>query len=123
MAVLLVAVGGALGSVSRWAMQELLAGRSAVFPTATFLINVSGCFLIGAFASAAAAHADWSPAWRLLFPIGFVGAYTTFSTYELEIFRLLERGEWAMGALYFFASNLAGFAGIAAGIWAGKRLA
>jgi CrcB protein len=92
-------------------------------PTATFLINVSGCFLIGAFASAAAAHADWSPAWRLLFPIGFVGAYTTFSTYELEIFRLLERGEWAMGALYFFASNLAGFAGIAAGIWAGKRIA
>jgi CrcB protein len=123
MAVLLVAVGGALGSVSRWAVQELLAGRSAVFPTATFLINVSGCFLIGAFASAAAVHADWSPVWRLLFPIGFVGAYTTFSTYQLEIFRLLERGEWAMGALYFFASNLAGFAGIAAGIWAGKRIA
>lgn len=120
---LLVGLGGALGAVARWAMQELFAGRSAVFPTATFLINVSGCFLIGAFASAAASHAGWSPGWRLLFPIGFVGAYTTFSTYQLEIFRLLERGEWALGLLYFAASNLAGFAGIAAGLWAGKRLA
>lgn len=120
---LLVGAGGALGAVARWGVQELLAGRSAVFPTATFLINVSGCFFIAAFASAAASHAAWSPAYRLLFPIGFVGAYTTFSTYQLEIFRLLERGEWGMGLLYFGASNVAGFAGIAAGIWAGRQLA
>lgn len=120
---LLVGAGGALGAVARWAVQELFAGRGALFPTATFLINVSGCFFIGAFASAAATHAAWSPGWRLLFPVGFVGAYTTFSTYQLEIFQLLERGEWPTSLLYFVASNVAGFGGIAAGLWAGRQLA
>ena len=119
---LLVAVGGALGAVARWLVQEWLLPRSIIFPTSTFVINVSGCFLIGAFVAAAAGHAGWPEELRLLFPIGFVGAYTTFSSYQLQLFQLIERGAWGTAAAYFTGSNLAGFAGVALGVYLGKRI-
>src|SRR5713101_4500178 len=105
----LVALGGALGALARWAVQEWLAPQSAWFPTATFLINVTGSFAIAAFASAATAHAGWHPGLRLLLPVGFVGAYTTFSTYQMDLFRLIERGAPGLAAAYFVGSNALGF--------------
>ncbi|GAC1340462.1 MAG: fluoride efflux transporter CrcB [Myxococcales bacterium] len=119
---LLVALGGSLGAVSRWALQEWLAPQSTSFPTATFLINVTGCFLIAAFAALAGAHPALDGGWRLLFPVGFVGAYTTFSTYELDLWRLIERGHAGLAAAYFVGSNALGFLAILAGLWAGRLL-
>jgi CrcB protein len=121
-AVLLVAFGGSLGAVARWGVQEWLSPRSATFPTATLLINVTGSFLIAAFAAVAAGHPALGPGWRLLFPIGFVGAYTTFSTYELELWTLIDRGQAGLAAAYFVGSNLAGFAALLFGFWFGKQL-
>lgn len=121
-AVLLVALGGSLGAVSRWAVQEWLAPQSASFPTATFLINVTGSFLIAAFAAIAGGHPEMGAGWRLLFPVGFVGAYTTFSTYELDLFRLVERGQAGLAAAYFVGSNALGFLAILAGLWVGRQV-
>jgi fluoride exporter len=121
-AVLLVALGGSLGAVARWAVQAWLSPQSATFPTATLLINVTGSFLIAAFAAVAAGHPALGPGWSLLFPIGFVGAYTTFSTYELELWRLIERGQTGLAAAYFLGSNALGFLALLAGLWVGKQV-
>jgi CrcB protein len=121
-AVLLVAFGGSLGAVARWAVQEWLSPQSATFPTATLLINVTGSFVIAVFAAVAAGHPALGPGWRLFFPIGFVGAYTTFSSYELELWTLIDRGQTGLAATYFVGSNLAGFIALLFGFWCGKQL-
>jgi CrcB protein len=119
----LVALGGALGSVARFAVGTFFARRGVTsFPTATLLINLSGCFVIGLFLSAAASRAHLNEGWRYLFPIGFVGAYTTFSTYEWELLALGERREWMRAVIYFVASNALGFACVLIGSALGRRL-
>lgn len=119
---LLVALGGALGAVARFGVATLVTRRiGAAFPLGTLIINVSGCFLIAAFLSAAAVRSGLDEGWRYLFPIGFVGAYTTFSTYEWELWKLVEAGQLGRAALYFSLSNAIGFAAIVAGVALGKR--
>src|SRR5579883_1091518 len=95
-ALLLVGLGGALGAIARFVVANLVAGwLGTAWPWGTFLINVSGCFAIGAFMTAVTERLVALPeAWRFLFPIGFVGAYTTFSTFEYETALLVERGAW-----------------------------
>jgi len=88
---LAVAGGGALGSMLRYFLGGTLLSRVASpFPTATFVINMSGSFALGFFLPLAAGRAHQSPAWRLAFAVGFLGAYTTFSTFEYETQRLAE---------------------------------
>lgn len=123
--VLLVALGGALGALARFGLASAFARRVGPgFPWATLLTNVSGCALIG-FALAAL-NGRWSgvvsPGWMYLVPVGFVGAYTTFSTYEFELLRLVEAGAWARCGVYFVLSNAVGFAAVAAGVWVGRRV-
>ena len=121
---LLVALGGALGAVARFAVGTLIARRfpTAQLPLGTLLINVSGCLMIAVFLSAAASRSSLQEGLRYLFPIGFVGAYTTFSTYEWELWRLGEQRAWATAGLYFVLSNAVGFAAIALGSALGRRL-
>ncbi len=123
MPVLLVALGGALGALARFGVASALKSRSLEFPWATLLINVTGCAIIGFFLAAVngrwhALHAGWT----YLLPIGFVGAYTTFSTYEWEMQRLAEAGAWARLAAYFVLSNGVGFLAVLGGVWLGRRV-
>ena len=124
MPLLLVAVGGALGALARFGLATAITRRvGAGFPWATLIINVSGCAVIGFFL--AAINGRWSgvdAGWTYLVPIGFVGAYTTFSTYEYELQRLLEAGALARLAAYFVLSNAVGFAAVVAGVWLGRRV-
>src|SRR5258706_14535134 len=103
--ILLVALGGALGAVARFLVAGGFARRfGSGWPWGTLFINLTGCFLIAVFAARIT-----SPPWRCLLPIGFVGAYTTFSTFEYEPMRLVQVGH-PMGALaYGVASNVLGF--------------
>jgi len=122
-ALLLVGCGGFLGAVARYAIGLLVARRlGSHFPWGTFLINVSGCFAIALFLSAAASRAEMSAGWRYLFPVGFVGAYTTFSTYGYETLRLVQLGQAAGAIAYLAASNVLGLCAVVAGDWLGRRL-
>ena len=119
--ILLVAAGGALGAVARYLVGELFAQRLGVeWPWGTLFINLSGCLLISLFLGAGAGRiADSSL--RYLLPIGFVGAYTTFSTYEYETLRLFELGRAGAALAYVAASNLLGFGAVLAGAWLARR--
>lgn len=120
----LVALGGALGAVARFAVGTAVARRfpATDFPYGTLLVNLSGCFLIAVFLSAAATRSTLDQGWRYLFPIGFVGAYTTFSTYEWELFQLGTARAWGAAGANFVLSNALGFGAILLGSAVGKRL-
>lgn len=80
---LLIAVGGALGAIARYEIGVLAAERFGVrFSLGTLIINISACFLIGFSLEFLNRHTNINPAWRYLVPIGFIGAYSTFSTFE-----------------------------------------
>jgi CrcB protein len=121
--ILLVALGGSLGALARFGVASLFTRPGpGHFPVATFLINITGCAVIGFFL--AAVNGRWSgihEGYTYLIPIGFVGAYTTFSTYEYELARLMEAGAWLRLAAYFVLSNGVGFAAVIGGIWLGRR--
>ena len=119
--ILLVAAGGALGAVARYLVAVAVAERfGAQWPWGTLFINVSGCLLISLFLGAGAARITETNL-RYLLPIGFVGAYTTFSTYEYETLRLFELGRAASAFAYIAASNVLGFAAVLVGAWMGRR--
>ena len=119
--ILLVAAGGALGAVARYLVAAAFAQRfGAQWPWGTLFINLSGCVLISLFLGAGSARVAETNL-RYLLPIGFVGAYTTFSTYEYETMRLFELGRVAAALAYVLASNLLGFAAVLAGAWLGRR--
>jgi CrcB protein len=119
---LAVALGGAAGAVSRYAVALLVAAfwRSD-FPLATLLINVSGSFVLGFFSTFAAEKTSIDPLWRLLVATGFVGAYTTFSTFEYETQRLSETGAIWWSALNVITSVAAGFAAVQLGVFLARR--
>ena len=117
---LLIAAGGALGSIARYWVGSTISGRiGARFPYGTFVINVTACIIIGFTLTYMGKRADLSPAWRYLIPVGFIGAYSTFSTYEWETLSTLRSGAFALGALYALGSLVLGLAAV----WAGTVLA
>lgn len=109
--VLLVAIGGAFGAVARYWVATAFARRIGTeWPWGTLFINLSGCFLIAVLSARLS-----SDNLRYLLPVGFVGAYTTFSTYEYETLRLMQDGAPGPALLYVAASNLLGFAAVLLG--------
>jgi fluoride exporter len=120
---LMVGVGGFLGSVLRFWLGSFIGGRlGARFPYGTFVINVTGSFLIGMIVTVLAAKAHWSPNWRYLILIGFIGGYTTFSTFEFETLRLAQHGQMLMAILNVTLSVVVGFVGVWAGAIAGRAI-
>ena len=120
---LLVALGGALGAVSRYAVDRAV---SAAFGQTTvlgiFLINLSGSFLLGLFVGASAARDGWQAEARLLVAVGFLGSYTTFSTLMLAGVQSAESGELGRAALNVAGSVAAGLAAAFAGALVGRAL-
>jgi CrcB protein len=119
--VLAVGVGGFLGAIVRHGVNLAVARIWAwPFPLGTFLINVSGSFALGLLASVAAERLGLDPAWRLLVGTGFLGAYTTFSTFEYETHRLVEAGAVAWAVANVLASLGAGFLAVRLGTMVGR---
>jgi fluoride exporter len=119
----MVGVGGCLGSILRFWLGSYIGGRlGSRFPYGTFVINVTGSFLIGLVLTVLAERTQWSPNWRYLIPIGFIGGYTTFSTFEYETLRLFQDGQMVTAMLNVVMSVIVGFAGVWAGMVAGRSM-
>jgi len=117
---LLIAFGGALGSIARYWVGTTIAGRMGTkFPYGTFVINITACMIIGFSLTVLSKRADMNPAWRFLIPVGFIGAYSTFSTYEWETFSTIRTGAFLLAALYAVSSLILGLVAV----WAGSALA
>jgi CrcB protein len=114
-----IAAGGALGSLARWELSQLLPHSADAFPWATFDTNVSGCLLLGALM--VFVLDVWPPS-RYVRPflgVGVLGGFTTFSTYMLDARGLLVAGRTATAGAYLFGSLVAGLAAV----WVGVTLA
>ena len=117
---LLIAIGGAFGSIARYWVGSTVAGRMGTrFPFGTFVINLTACLIIGFSITWLGKRAGLNPAWRYLIPVGFIGAYSTFSTYEWETFSTLRSGAFALASLYALGSLILGLVAV----WLGAALA
>ena len=118
-----VALGGSLGAMMRFAVARLSASLFGIsFPYGTFIINITGSFLLGIVATLVSQrlipNADNV---RLVVAIGFLGAYTTFSTFEFESHSLFDDGNWIYGLANLFASLFVGLLAIRFGILLARR--
>jgi fluoride exporter len=119
----MVGVGGCAGSILRFWLGSYIGGRmGSRFPYGTFAINVTGSFLIGMVVTVLAEKSHWNPNWRYLIPMGFIGGYTTFSTFEYETFRLIQDGQVLSAVLNVTLSVLLGFGGVWIGVVAGRAI-
>lgn len=117
-----VGIGGFLGANARyWLGGWIQQGWGTAFPWSTFVINVSGSFILGLFVTLISERFTVRGAanLRLLIAIGFVGAYTTFSTFEFETLTLVETSAWIRAFANAFGSLIAGFLSV----WLGVILA
>jgi len=119
----MVGIGGGLGSILRFWLGSYIGTRMGTrFPYGTFVINITGSFLIGVVFAFLTARTQWSPNWRYLIPIGFIGGYTTFSSFEYETLQTIRDGQIGLGLLYVAASVAVGFAAVWGGMMAGRAI-
>src|SRR6059058_3580024 len=107
--------GGALGALARAGLLEWLPPHPGRWPWATFIVNVAGAFLLGYFATRLQERLPLSAYKRPLLGTGLCGAFTTFSTMQLELLRMIDAGRDGMAAGYVAASLSAGFAAVVLG--------
>lgn len=122
-AALLVGIGGFAGAVARQLVDRRFARLTGdAFPWATFVINVSGSFMVGVLFALIVERASLNPQLRAPLMIGFLGAYTTFSTLVLESWRLVEEGAWQMALANVGGSVVLGTVAVVAGLAVGRAV-
>jgi CrcB protein len=120
---LMVGAGGCLGSILRFWLGSYIGNKMGTrFPYGTFVINITGSFLVGLVFALLTVKTQWSPNWRYLIPIGFIGGYTTFSSFEYETLRTMQDGQIGLGLLYVAASVVVGFVAVWGGMIAGRAI-
>ena len=111
---LAISLGAIAGALSRYYVSIALShGFGAAFPFGTFFVNLSGAFAMGWFSSLAIFRT--LPDLRLLIAVGLLGSYTTFSSYELDAYKLLVSGQGQVAALYWIGSPILGLLGVECG--------
>jgi fluoride exporter len=120
---LLVACGGALGSVARYALDGfVLRMSSPLFPSGTFVVNVVGCLIFGVIIGLAEVRSILTPTGRVFLLIGLLGGFTTFSTFTFETFQLVRGGEYARGLLNAVGQVLVAYIALWAGFAATRAV-
>jgi fluoride exporter len=116
---LVVLAGAGLGGLTRYvAGTWIMAKYGGRFPLGTFIINITGSFLIGVLMTLLTERLQPHPNWRLFLVVGILGGYTTFSSFEYETYQAVRDGERWMGMLYVAGSVLLGYLGV----WLGAML-
>lgn len=114
---LLVALGGAVGSVLRYLTAELVKKFTlSSFPIGTFVANIAGCILIGVLIGLFDKAGSENPQLKWLLITGFCGGYTTFSTFSYENLSLFQQGNYGLALLYLSSSILLGILGVGLGL-------
>lgn len=113
----LISTGAILGAnlrywIATWAGKHL----GTTFPFGTLIINLTGSFILGFFMTLAVDRLLLDPRWRIFFAVGFLGAYTTFSSYTLESMNLILDNQWLLGLLNLFGSSFLGGVAVFLGI-------
>jgi fluoride exporter len=107
--ILVIGLGGAIGSISRYLVQVLITRHfPGSFPAGTFLVNITGCFIIGLLFGLAARHPSLTVEWRLFLITGICGGYTTFSSFSYESIMLIRQGNYLYFLLYVLSSVVLG---------------
>ena len=118
-----IALAGAAGALARYGLEGLVSRRSGgAFPWGTFVVNVSGAFALGFLFTLMTEQLTTAPWLRSAVTIGFLGAYTTFSTLSLETYRLIEDGSVALAAANALGSLGAGILAVYLGVVAGRAM-
>jgi CrcB protein len=123
MPLVLIGLGGFAGAIARYLVDGFVSDRSgAAFPWGTLVVNASGSFVLGLLFAMSAERAILPAEIRGPLMIGFIGAYTTFSTYMLESWGLIERGSLAPALANLGGSVLVGLVAVAAGLAVGRAI-
>ena len=124
MTLVLIAAGGAAGAVARFLVDNAVLERlGGAFPLGILIVNLSGAFVLGLLAALIVDRGLLPADLRAPLLVGFLGAYTTFSTLMLDSWRLIEDGLPALGLLNLAGSVLLGVAAVVAGLWLGRSIA
>ena len=115
-----IAIAGAAGALARYGLEGVISRRATGFPWGTFVVNITGAFLLGLLFTVLTERLTVAPWLRSTLTIGFLGAYTTFSTLSLETFRLIEDGSFLLAALNGLGSLVVGLVAVYAGVVLGR---
>ncbi len=111
-------IAGGFGAVSRFGLSTLVAstwGKGA--PWGVAMVNLIGCFCFGALAFLFASRSNWDPQIKTIVLTGFLGAFTTFSTYMFDLYSFLRTGEYARACGDFLVQNVGGLFAVLLGVW------
>ena len=123
MTLVLIAAGGAAGAVARYLVDVAVLERfGGAFPLGILLVNLSGAFVVGVLAALIIDRGILPADLRAPLVVGFLGAYTTFSTLMLDSWRLIEAGSPAVGLVNLFGSVMLGVVAVVGGLWIGRAI-
>lgn len=118
-----IGMGGFFGANARYFFGREIAHRLGMtFPYGTLVVNLTGAVLIGVILTILTDRVVDNPMWRQLVVAGFLGGYTTFSSYTYEAVGLMQDGRWSLALLYVVGSNVLGLLACFAGIWAVRAI-
>lgn len=118
-----ISIGAVFGANLRYWVADWAANRwGGDFPYGTFLINMTGSFILGMVVALITDHYIIDPRLRILITVGLLGSFTTFSTYTYESIALIQQGQWWLGLVNLLGSSLLGGLSALLGIWIGKLL-
>lgn len=118
-----ISLGAVVGANARFVLGRAIVDRyGASFPYGTLFINLTGAFFIGLLLTLLTEVLVADPRWRLMLVIGFLGSYTTFSTFTYESYALIDRGDWAKLATYVIGSNVVGISACILGVVAARTI-
>lgn len=120
---LFISLGAVMGANTRYWIGNWAAEKfGPAFPYGTMIINLSGSFVIGLFLTLATERLALDPRWRYLVVVGFLGAYTTFSTFAFESFNLVDQGQWLAAFLNVAGSAVLGILFVGLGVFIAKMI-